>query len=82
MPKGPAPEAGEGDEMTKSELRAARKAAAAAGRPWNVETAAGGGLEDVRERTPVQERRHARAMERWARGYDARNGAPEGDGDR
>jgi hypothetical protein len=51
----------------KGEARQARKAAVAAGRSWNVETRAGGGLEVVRERTAAQERRHARAMERWAR---------------
>ena len=33
-------------------------------------------------RVDLSEARHARAMDRWARRYDALNGAPEGDGDR
>jgi hypothetical protein len=53
--------------MTKSEQRRDRKAAAAAGRPWNIETAASGHLEIVCERTQAEERRHAARMDRWAR---------------
>jgi len=51
----------------KGELRAARKAAKAAGRSWNVEATETGGFRQVYERTPTQERKHARAMERYAR---------------
>lgn len=35
-----------------------------------------------RPRTADEERAHERGMERWARGHDDLNGAPEGDGDR
>ena len=52
--------------MTKGDLRRLRKAARAAGRPWSVE-AGESGPEIVYERTPAEERRHERAMERWAR---------------
>ena len=57
--------------MTKSEQRAARKAAAAAGRPWNMEIGPDGRPEVVRERTPAEERSHARAMGRWVRRMDS-----------
>ena len=67
--------------MTKGKLRAARKAAAAAGQPWTVEVGASG-LEIVRERTPTESRRHTRVMHQWARNYDRLNGAPENAGDR
>ena len=53
--------------MTKGELRKMRKANTEAGRAWNIETSASGHLETVRERTPAQERKHERAMDRWAR---------------
>jgi len=53
--------------VTKGELRAARKAAKAAGQPWNVELAPDGLLQQVHERTAAQERKHERDMERWAR---------------
>jgi hypothetical protein len=68
--------------MTKGERRKLRKADRAAGRTFNIERRAGGGLELVAERTPAEERRHERAMHRWARRYEARNGAPEGWWDR
>ncbi len=68
--------------MTKGEQRKARKAARAAGQTFNIERRADGGLEFVAERTAAQERRHDRAMHRWARRYEALNGAPEGDWDR
>lgn len=58
-------------EKTKGQIRAERKAARAAGQPWNVEMAEAGGLEIVRSRTQAQERRHAGAMNRQAqREYD------------
>mgnify|MGYP001586998804 CR=1 FL=1 len=65
--------------MTKGEIRAARKTARAAGRPLAGELAVD------RDGGPVEfsESYHGRcARERWARAYYARNGAPEGDGDR
>ena len=66
-------------DMTKGELRAARKAARAAGHPLAAELALD------RDRGPVsfgESARGDRARERWARAYDALNGAPDGDGDR
>lgn len=71
------------DEMTKGELRRARKAARAAGRPLVDELAldrrAPDGAPAVESReTP----RGYLARERWARYYDALNGAPEGNWDR
>ena len=68
--------------MSKGELRKTRKAVKAAGRAWNVEQCENGGLRQVRERTPAEERAHSRAMARWVRRYDELNGAPEGDWDR
>lgn len=57
--------------MTKGEVRAARKAAVASGRPWHIETSASGQLEIVRERTRAEEQRHQVRMHRWAqRSYD------------
>lgn len=66
-------------KMTKGELRAARKLARAAGEPMTGDLAVdrGSGAVDFSE-TP----RGYRARERWARSYDALNGAPEGDSDR
>lgn len=66
--------------MTKSEKRRARKAARASGNPLTGELA-------VRDRDtgPVEwseGSRGQRARERWARAYDALNGAPESDSDR
>jgi len=52
--------------VTKGELRRARKAARAAGQTFNIERRPDGGLEMVTERTPAQERKHERQMERWA----------------
>jgi len=66
--------------MTKGELRKARKAARAAGRPFTGELATGdrdtGGHEF--SETP----RGYQAREQWARRYNELNGAPESDGDR
>lgn len=65
--------------MTKSERRKARKAARAAGLPLTGELAIDRGPEPMEfSETP----RGRRALDRWARAYDARNGAPEGDWDR
>lgn len=69
--------------MTKAERRKARKAARAAGQRLTGELALPdapntfSGPEEFTE-TP----RGYRARERWARRYDALNGAPEGDWDR
>jgi len=68
--------------MTKGEARKLRKQARAEGRTFNVERRVDGGLEMVAERTPAEERRHARSMHRWAVRYESLNGAPEGDWDR
>lgn len=56
--------------LSKGEMRKLRKARKASGESWNG------------TRTPAQERKHERRMYRWARRYDALNGAPEGDWDR
>jgi hypothetical protein len=53
--------------MTKGELRAARKRARAEGKPWTVEKSDSGQLEIVHERTPQEEARHARQMDKLAR---------------
>lgn len=53
--------------MTKGEARKARKAARAAGQTFTIERREDSGLEIVAERTPAQERKHERTMERWAR---------------
>ena len=68
--------------MTKSEARAARKIAAAVGATWTAERREDGGLEIVRPRTAAQERKHERAMARWAKWHDELNGAPQGECDR
>lgn len=57
--------------MSKGELRKARKVAQAAGQKWTVELDERGMPVQVRERTPAEERRHERAMERWARRIDS-----------
>jgi hypothetical protein len=63
--------------MTKGELRKARKAAAAAGKDWRTagewtaEALPEGGYSQVRTRSAAAERRHERAMERWARRMDS-----------
>ena len=67
--------------MTKGELRRARKDAAASGQGWQVDIESGRPVM-VRTRTRREEAAHQRAMNRWARRYDALNGAPEGIDDR
>lgn len=65
--------------MTKGQLRAARKAARAAGQPLTGELAVERGREPIEfSESP----RGYRARERWARAYDELNGAPESDYDR
>ena len=65
--------------MTKGEIRKARQAARAEGRPLTGELALDRGTGAVEyTETP----RGYRARERWARRYDDLNGAPDGDGDR
>lgn len=70
--------------MTKGQRRAARKAARESGQPLTGDLALTG--EAVPAYAPIrtrgQERRRARGMDRWARCYDALNGAPESDDDR
>ena len=61
----------QGEAMTKGEARKARKAAREAGQDYTVERRPDGGLEIVQTRTVSQERRHERAMERWARRIDS-----------
>lgn len=57
--------------MTKGEARRARKAARAAGQAVSVERREDGGLELVTERTPAQERKHERNLERWVKRIDS-----------
>ncbi len=64
--------------MTKGELRKARQAARAAGRPLTGELA----LDRGEGPEFTETAKGYRARERWARRYDELNGAPEGDGDR
>ena len=67
--------------MTKGELRAARKAARAAGQSLSGELA----LPNDRGTQPVEyteSPRGRKALDRWARRYDALNGAPESEYDR
>lgn len=67
--------------MTKGEIRKLRKAARAAGKPLTGELA----LDNGQHSGPqdfTETARGYRARERWARRYDALNGAPEGDWDR
>lgn len=67
--------------MTKGEIRKARKAARTAGRKFTGELALE--RDDTRDREVYSETAKGyRARERWARRYDALNGAPEGDADR
>lgn len=64
----------------KGELRRARKLARAEGQPLTGPLAI-----HERDRSPVEFTETVRgywARERWARAYDERNGAPEGDWDR
>lgn len=65
--------------MTKSELRKARKAAAAAGRPSTGKLALDHGPSPVEF---SETRRGYNARYRWARRYDTLNGAPESMEDR
>ena len=65
--------------MTKGELRKARKAARAAGQPLSGELALDRGTEPVEF---TESHKGRRALDRWARRYDALNGAPESDYDR
>lgn len=65
--------------MSKSEMRKARKVARTEGRPFVGELALD------RDQGPMEFTDTPRgrvALERWARRYDALNGAPEGDWDR
>jgi hypothetical protein len=63
--------------MSKSELRKARKAARAEGRPLT------GDLALSTDRVEFSESpRGYQARDRWARRYDELNGAPESDDDR
>ena len=64
--------------MTKGELRKARKQAKAEGRRLDGDLALPNQPAQEFSETP----RGYRARERWARRYDALNGAPEGDWDR
>jgi len=69
--------------MTKGERRKARQAAHAAGRPLRGELALDLGPQECRPAVEwTESRRGQQARERWARRYDALNGAPEGDWDR
>jgi len=67
--------------MTKGELRKARQQARAEGKPLTGELA----IASDRNTSPVEfsdGSRGRRALDRWARRYDALNGAPEGEWDR
>ena len=67
--------------MTKGELRKARKAAAARGERLTGALALQSDR-DTGAETFTESRRGYIARERWARRYDALNGAPENEGDR
>jgi hypothetical protein len=67
--------------LTKGELRKARKAARAAGLPLAGDLALTRDDRGDREVFTESARGEA-ARERWARRYDALNGAPESDEDR
>ena len=65
--------------MTKGEIRKARKEAREAGQPFDAALA----LDDGQSaRVFTESSRGYRARERWARRYDALDGAPESDDDR
>lgn len=67
--------------MTKRELRKARKAARAAGKPLTGELALR--PDNATDQVEFSESPAGyRACERWARYYDSLNGAPENDEDR
>lgn len=65
--------------ISKGELRRARKAARAEGRPLTGPLALDRGLGPMEF---TETARGYRARERWARRYDSLNGAPEDDNDR
>ena len=65
--------------MTKGERRKARQAARAEGRPLTGELALDKDSGPMEFSETPQGRR---GLERWARAYNALNGAPENDGDR
>ena len=65
--------------MTKSEIRKARKAARAEGRTLHGDLALDRGAAPAEF---TESAKGYRARERWARRYDALDGAPEGDSDR
>ena len=77
---------GEAGEMTKGELRKARQAARAEGRPLSGELRLPADERSDRDQRQACEftesRRGRRALDRWARAYDALNGAPENEYDR
>lgn len=66
--------------MTKGELRKARQQARAEGKPLAGDLALAHENRGTMEFTETP--RGYRARDRWARRYDALNGAPEGDWDR
>ena len=69
--------------MTKGELRAARKAARAEGLNLTGELRPASSGPVQTSRPPRRRgRSHENSMYRWARRYDALNGAPESDSDR
>ena len=66
--------------MTKGELRAARKAARAAGKPLDGALALP--RDDARDSMVFSNTPRGRdALYRWAKRYDALNGAPDGPDD-
>lgn len=66
------PASGQQQPTTKGEIRAARKAARAAGKAWTPTTIEydGGGLHTVRTRTAREEQTYSARMERWARSQE------------
>ena len=69
--------------MTKGELRKARKAARARGERLTGALAVDQHRDDSHDRSMFSETPRGRdGLERWARRYDALNGAPENDDDR
>lgn len=72
-------EGARGRKMTKGERRKARKAAVSEGRQLTGELELDRGPEPAEF---TESPNGYRARERWARCYEERNGAPEGDWDR
>jgi hypothetical protein len=68
------------DQMTKGELRRARKAAREVGASFTGALALDSERHGSQEFTETY--RGYKARDSWARRYDALNGAPEGDFDR